>query len=129
MGKEHTAAYRQRNPTKARGSNRVSAARQRRLHPEKTRMHAQASTKKARERKRELINAAKAQPCWDCGVQYSYYVMDLDHARGEKVCQVSLMVSMGFSVGEIADEIGKCDVVCANCHRERTYQRKLNAEA
>ena len=60
----------------------------------------------------------------DCGKQYSYYVMDLDHVRGEKICNVSLMVSMGFSDEEIIEEIAKCDVVCSNCHRERTYRHK-----
>ncbi len=60
----------------------------------------------------------------DCKGRFPYYVMDLDHVRGEKVCQVSLMVSIGFSDEEIVDEIAKCDVVCANCHRVRTHKHR-----
>lgn len=125
MSAKHTAAYRLRFPDRARESNRVSAARGRRKHPEKKRLQAIAGKKKVRERRRDFINTAKAQPCQDCGVRYPYYVMDLDHVRGEKVCQVSLMVSMGFSDEEIIEEIAKCDPVCSNCHRERTHQRKV----
>jgi hypothetical protein len=50
--------------------------------------------------------------------------MDFDHARGEKVINVGLMVGWGYTVAEILSEIAKCDVVCANCHRKRTYERK-----
>lgn len=128
-GAEYQAAYRSRNPAKAREQNRISAARARRKQPERKRLMAKASVKKARERKRDIINAAKRQPCADCRRSFSYYVMDLDHVRGDKVCNVSLMVSMGFSDEEIETEIAKCDAVCSNCHRERTYQRKLAASS
>ena len=124
MSAKHTAAYRQRHPNKARESNRISAARQRRKHPEKKRQQALAGKKKARERKRELINTAKNNPCMDCGGVFPYFVMDLDHVRGEKICQVSLMVSMGFSDEEIVEEIAKCDLVCAVCHRIRSDKQR-----
>jgi hypothetical protein len=125
MSSKHTAAYRLRHPEKARESNRISAARQRRKHPEKKRAQALVGKKKARERKRDLINAAKNNPCMDCAKQFPYYVMDLDHVKGDKICNVSLMVSLRFSDEEILEEIAKCDVVCSNCHRERTHARKL----
>lgn len=72
---------------------------------------------------RARICAAKSKPCADCGVLYPYYVMDFDHVRGEKLANVSSMATGRFKVSDIDAEIAKCDVVCANCHRVRTYTR------
>jgi hypothetical protein len=47
--------------------------------------------------------------------------MDFDHV-GEKTGEVSSFVYTS-STERLLDEASKCDVVCANCHRERTYQR------
>lgn len=73
-----------------------------------------------------LVNEAKSQPCADCGVQYPSYVMDLDHVpeRGKKKFNMSRQRG-GFSVDELREELVKCDPVCANCHRERTHQRRI----
>lgn len=74
-------------------------------------------------RRRARIQAAKNKPCADCGVSYPPYVMDFDHA-GDKVANVSEMVAQRASVTAIDAEIAKCEVVCANCHRERTHRRR-----
>lgn len=51
------------------------------------------------------------------------YVMDFDHCVGEeKKAHVSRLVGM-MNLQNLLDEIEKCDVVCANCHRIRTYER------
>jgi hypothetical protein len=47
--------------------------------------------------------------------------MDFDHVRGEKQSNVASLVGMSASEERLRAEIAKCDVVCANCHRERTY--------
>ena len=74
-------------------------------------------------RHRELIRQAKSRPCADCGVQYPYYVMDFDHRAGEaKSFELSSVARK--TVREIMNEIAKCDVVCSNCHRERTHRRR-----
>lgn len=65
------------------------------------------------------MQKAKNVPCADCGKSYPYYVMDFDHVRGTKVLRISAMQDRKLEVLE--EEIAKCDVVCANCHRERTY--------
>lgn len=83
--------------------------------------HLEKSTRR-RERLRQLINEVKAKPCADCGVSYPFYVMDFDHREGK-----SFSISQAWrarSWGEILKEIEKCEVVCANCHRERTYNPK-----
>ena len=57
-------------------------------------------------------------PCADCGNLFPHYVMDFDHQR-DKVKAVSLM--MAFSFEKLKAEIAKCEIVCANCHRIRTF--------
>ena len=85
----------------------------------------QAHLEKAYERRaylRQLINEAKSKPCADCGMTYPFYVMDFDH-REDKNFAIS-QAWRARSWSEVLAEIEKCDVVCANCHRERTYHRK-----
>ncbi len=58
----------------------------------------------------------------DCGNRYPYYVYDFDHRdpTTKKAC-VARMICQGYGIDAIKKEIEKCDIVCANCHRERTY--------
>lgn len=69
-----------------------------------------------------LIIASKSVPCSDCGKEYPWYVMDFDHVRGEKLRNVGSSRHMGYN--KLKAEIEKCDVVCSNCHRLRTYKDK-----
>lgn len=75
--------------------------------------------------KRESIKAyirdVKSVPCTDCGVSYPYYVMDFDHLR-DKAFTISKLANQK-NLQKVKDEIAKCDVVCSNCHRERTHKR------
>lgn len=77
------------------------------------------------ERRREhraYIQAAKSKPCADCGIEYPHWVMDFDHREDEeKATNVAWLVDYRLEI--IQAEIDKCDVVCANCHRERTHKR------
>jgi hypothetical protein len=60
----------------------------------------------------------------DCGVQYITAVMEFDHVRGVKTSSLSEMVSKGKRPDQLDEEIAKCDLVCANCHRIRTVERR-----
>lgn len=75
-------------------------------------------------RHRTLIRSAKSRPCIDCGIQYPYYVMDFDHRDGTTKSFILSDVPRATSKS-LMKEIEKCDVVCANCHRERSHQRAL----
>ena len=69
----------------------------------------------------EIIRKAKSLPCADCRREFPFYVMEFDHVRGEKREHLARMATLGISA--ILKEIAKCDVVCANCHKERTWRR------
>lgn len=64
----------------------------------------------------------------DCSVKYPAYVMDFDHKDGEvKIASVSwLAIHNTSSFEKLEVEISKCDLVCANCHRKRTFLRLKN---
>ena len=69
-----------------------------------------------------FIQALKAAPCTDCGTAYPAPVMDFDHICGEKLRGIGQMWT--YSPALIMAELIKCDVVCANCHRMRTWRQK-----
>jgi len=73
-------------------------------------------------KKAARLAQAKSHPCTDCGRVYPSYVMDFDHVRGEKIGEVGQMIHRRWEI--IEAEIAKCDLVCSNCHRMRTHERK-----
>lgn len=69
-----------------------------------------------------LAEYKSTRPCMDCGLSYPSYVMDFDHRPGE--AKTKAVSQMWYnSLATIKAEIDKCDLVCANCHRERTFSR------
>ncbi|MCI0558295.1 MAG: hypothetical protein MN733_07345 [Nitrososphaera sp.] len=73
---------------------------------------------------RDFLNWCKAQPCQDCGNSYPPYVMDFDHRPGTEKKFSLGMDAYNMSHKQIVEEVLKCDVVCANCHRVRTHGRQ-----
>ncbi len=71
------------------------------------------------------ITKLKGSPCSDCGQVYPSYVMDFDHVRGIKRENISSMLNYAYSWKDVVTELAKCDLVCSNCHRERTHQRYM----
>lgn len=63
------------------------------------------------------------KPCADCKVPYPYYIMQFDHL-GDKVGNVGNLVRRSGGKELVLAEIAKCDLVCANCHCERTHRRR-----
>lgn len=79
-----------------------------------------AISKRAFEKRQEIKRAAKARPCADCGIQYPWYVMQFDHTSDDKEFTIG---EATVGLARVRAEIEKCEVVCANCHFERTHQR------
>jgi len=64
----------------------------------------------------------KSGPCVDCGNRFHPCQMDFDHKEGtHKYKNVSALAG---SKEKLQEEIKKCDLVCSNCHRLRTFNRK-----
>jgi hypothetical protein len=89
-------------------------------------------------RRREQINACNARrikrskeriaaylsshPCVDCG-EKDIIVLEFDHVRGKKVGNIADLWRHS-AWNRVAEEIEKCDVRCANCHRRITHTRR-----
>jgi hypothetical protein len=71
--------------------------------------------------RKEIWEYKASHSCIDCG-ESDPVVIDFDHLE-DKEFNISHGVARGFSINRIMKEIEKCDVVCANCHRRRTYSR------
>lgn len=80
--------------------------------------------KRFRGKRADWIWSFKRRPCDDCGVQHPPYVMQFDHRDGETK-KFNLSAAGRRSKAQILEEIAKCDVVCANCHAVRTFERML----
>jgi transposase len=64
--------------------------------------------------------------CVDCGEKYPYYMLDLDHLKDKKF-GINRFKDSTSSLEKVKEEMAKCEVVCANCHRIRTQNRKNRA--
>lgn len=95
----------------------------RKNNPEKCKAVRQIQQTKLRKRNADYVNEAKNKPCTDCGGLFPSYVMDFDHIDGNKTDNISGMVRKMTCLKKIQDEIDKCELVCSNCHRIRTFAR------
>lgn len=94
-----------------------------RRHYEKNREAYLARSRDQKAAIREAVRVAKDVPCADCGGRFPYYVMEFDHLPGAaKRCDPAKLHQFA-SMRTAMEELAKCEVVCANCHRFRTAQR------
>jgi hypothetical protein len=86
-----------------------------------------ANARGRRKEKAAFVRAMKSIPCADCGGTFDPVCMDFDHRDSStKIAPVAHMVHFGFDA--LRAEIAKCDVVCSNCHRLRTFRRRKHGE-
>lgn len=77
-----------------------------------------------------LDSLKEGKPCADCGRIYPPYVMEWDHLPGaKKTLVLSDTRRAAFSKKRILAELEKCELVCANCHRERTFGERAKKAA
>lgn len=57
--------------------------------------------------------------CKKCGDK-RWYVLDFHHVRGKNY-NIGELASRGCTLKKLKEELKKCDILCANCHREEHY--------
>lgn len=117
------AANRERLKAMARENHAVNREQRnaaKRIYYAKNRSVLTSAMQEYRARLRAIILTAKATGCVDCGLK-DPRALDFDHVRGTK----SFTISYGdYSPSRLLEEIAKCDVRCANCHRIQTAERR-----
>ena len=87
---------------------------------EKVKERARAHNKISIERNRNFIWEYLSQhPCIDCK-EDDPIVLQFDHVRGTKTNAISIGVNRYWSIRKLQEEMGKCEVRCANCHTRKT---------
>ena len=70
------------------------------------------------ENRQYMYDYLKTHPCVTCG-ESDPVVLEFDHNdQRTKLLAVSLMAD--YSLSKIKEEIAKCRVLCANCHKRHT---------
>ena len=83
------------------------------------------AARRSAEQAKLLDEYKESRPCADCENFFPAICMDFDHVRGEKKFNVSERRSWGVSQS-FKEELEKCELVCANCHRIRTKNRYVS---
>jgi hypothetical protein len=93
------------------------------VYAERVRRQKCANVKQYQRQITTYIREAKDVPCADCGQRYHYCMMDFDPRDPEDKL---FTIGRGCnSLPKMKLEITKCDVVCSNCHRLRTWNEKI----
>ncbi len=71
-------------------------------------------------------NYLKINHCADCG-ENNPIVLEFDHVRGTKLYAISELKRKSTNLKKLEEEINKCEVRCANCHRKVTHLRRLSS--
>lgn len=73
----------------------------------------------------ELDRIKVSRGCADCGYNAHAAALDFDHLPGSQKRIGVARMHAWFRWDDVLEEIEKCEVVCANCHRVRTAHRRV----
>jgi len=85
-----------------------------------------SKNRKNRAAKETVRNEKDMAVCVDCGNKFHYWIFDTDHIGEDKIGNINIL--QNGSIHEVKDELNKCDIICVNCHRKRTWQWRKNSE-
>lgn len=83
--------------------------------------------RRARKRSRQRLTDLKTAPCTDCGQTFPTFVMEFDH-RDPATKEFSISRGPFTWYRRVEEEVKKCDLVCANCHKIRTHTRRWGSQ-
>ena len=101
--------------------NRENSKRHYYKHRERYIKHQSFRRKNVRIKKKLELIKMMGGGCSRCGYNKSPYALEFHHIK-DKEQDIASMLKQGLSIGNITEELSKCILLCANCHREVTYQ-------
>lgn len=101
---------------------------QKKYHKDWYDMNKENRRKQIKERKfkiyEEVANLKSTNKCKICK-ESNPVALDFHHLSNKKF-GISAGISSGYNLKKIVDEISKCIVLCANCHRKEHHDKKEN---
>ena len=80
-------------------------------------------TQEFQQSRRDIINRIKMERgCARCGYNTHAAALDFNHVKGAK--NFSISQDPKVALKKLLDEIAKCEILCANCHRVHTYENR-----
>ncbi len=98
-----------------------------RQHYERNKQYYSLKAKKSRAKNRQsnfdyIRRYLETHPCVDCG-EKDILVLEFDHkSANAKSGNIGDLVKLHATVTKLSEEISKCEVRCANCHRRKTLK-------
>ena len=101
---------------------REDQAVRRKVNPRRAKRLAKAFRTKLYKKFRAYVNKIKEAPCTDCKQTFPPCVMEFDHLDpSKKTNNIATLMRHAISLKRLQEEIDKCELVCSNCHRIRTW--------
>ena len=90
--------------------------------------HSEYMKQKYQEKKNIVQEIKSSCSCAKCGQTRGYF-LDFHHINpNEKSDNITRLTSNNSKLDKVYDEMKKCIVLCANCHREFHYLQQRNEE-
>jgi len=117
---EKQKQWRKDNPEQWKISQEKSQKRYKENNPDKVKEMSKQSYKNNKALKIVYLQKyLKEHPCIDCGNK-DLRVLEFDHCYGKKTNNISRLTYSTYTLNALQEEILKCEVRCANCHKIKT---------
>jgi hypothetical protein len=75
----------------------------------------------------DLLIRLRGLPCADCRGTFPVCAMEFDHRDSRKKNGLVSQMAGRVTIQHLLEEIAKCDIVCTNCHRDRSFRRRFTS--
>jgi hypothetical protein len=97
----------------------------RELYKKQSKLAVLRVAKRKKKIKNWLEEYKKNLKCFSCGESHPA-TLDFHHKnKHEKEKSICYLVVNGYSVNKIINELNKCEVLCANCHRKLHHKTAI----
>lgn len=87
----------------------------------------QRTNRRRTELSRKIWDIKEASGCIDCGEKYPHFMLEFDHLPGYEKINSPAYLARSYTLEKAMQEIEKCEIVCANCHKIRTWNRYIKS--
>jgi hypothetical protein len=71
----------------------------------------------------QIYTLKESTPCYDCHKYFPYYMTEYDHLDPSLKIDTVSRLARNSTLEKALEEIKKCELLCSNCHKQRTWLR------